>query len=210
MYIRGLASWWDRACRNSSFTVGKWEASAETINVLDLTITKNLRTSRLEFATHFKPSARSIPLTQRSAHPLNVTKFWPRSELKRFSFTCSRQEGFFQARNVLLRRLSEHGYDRDWLMELATRDEFTIQKRAKTVAHPRERNPWGKWMITRFHPAWGPLNLRREIALFVKSDFSQNILQAMGPAGRSMASSLDIRVAWRKAGRHLVHDLRGD
>jgi hypothetical protein len=91
-------------CMN--FRLEQWEISLHSLVHLDCVVYKMEGVSSLNVRPHFKPTSLGVPLHPKSTHPLHIHVAWMRSAIERMSRLSSSYSAFFEAKTVLLSKLS--------------------------------------------------------------------------------------------------------
>ena len=120
---------WLRHCRASEFTLEKWEASQFSLDFFDLTVFKVSGSDKLHYATKFKQSSSSIPLTQMSSHSTSIVRNWQRTEICRFAINSSRHVHHNETHDIFFATLREHYLNLRWLKDISEFDAFTEKEK---------------------------------------------------------------------------------
>lgn len=87
-------------------------ASLAGVSMLDVQIFKGVgfrKTGFLDFQTHIKPTARHVPLSPFSNHPMHTHRAWPVSEIRRVYQTCRYPRQFEHFRRLKVERFQKFG-----------------------------------------------------------------------------------------------------
>ena len=95
-----------------SYTLKLDSISTNGVSMLDLFIYKRSNVSdtrRLSYKPYIKPTARHVPLSETSEHPMHVHRSWPLSEIQRMFDLSERAVDFEEFRQKKLTRFEEFG-----------------------------------------------------------------------------------------------------
>ena len=197
---------WLRVCPDSDFKLEKWAASRWRVTFLDLEITANHTSGRLDFRPFVKPTSLGIPLSDTSAHAPTVHLSWPLAYARRLSLCSSTSSAFGDAKSVFVRRLRRHLANE---RVVAAVSQWKPSLRPTTTrADPARDSVF--WVPLPYHPLWARTKLDRFLHDFFSSPAIvglwalANSAHRPGPPPRFPT----LRIAWSNGAKPLGMWLR--
>ena len=177
--------------------------SLSSVSFLDLRVGKIERwnsNSLIGYCPYFKPSNRTIPLSNRSAHHFSVHQ-WPRGQLDRLAGLSSTHSAFCEAKRTLLCRYARFGLSSDQISTLQDYDPFLERscqisvvrglglhtERIKRVSVGRPLT-----LVLEYHPAFTLCDLRGVLDAAIRK--YQYCFKSL------IGGFIHPRVAWRNGG----------
>ena len=148
----------------------------------------------LRHRPYVKPTARHIPLDQRSWHPHTVHRSWPLAELQRHHRNSMMRKDFDQIKATFLHKLQTHFIEPQIIQKcVAWQPRFSvgIDSRVERV-----------WLVLPYHPLIVQA-IKSELRVF-QAKWGPAFFASLGIEGRSW----ELGLSFSAAGPHLMHVLR--
>ena len=161
-----------------------------------------------DFRLYTKETAQKTILNPKSGHPQHVLKFWPKSEIRRFSLRNSGYIGYNSAKQQFIAKLYESYYPKSLIKQLNQLEPEHFKKKEREIeerssleqeidASQISHNPVKKeaiinWSIP-YHPEIKKMGLQKQVNDILSMYYGEKI---------------KVRIAWRNVNTNLSAKLR--